>query len=73
MTKQKMLYEMWEFLQRNNFSKNYWGEYEELAKQKFFNKGMKTNKKDLESFYNLFTYGYFCNDQPHLYYKLCNL
>lgn len=73
MTKQKMLCEMWEFLQRNNFSKNYWGEYETLAKQQFFNKGMKTNKKDLESLYNLFAYGYFYNDQPHLYYKLCNL
>ena len=73
MTKQKMLYEMWEFLQRDNFSKNYWGEYETVAKNIFFIKGMEKSKKELELFYNLFTYGYFYNDQIKLYYRLCNL
>ena len=72
MKKIEILKSFWDFLSIDGFSKNYWGIYEEKAKNEMLKKGMKLNKKELLQFYNLYCYGYYNNYKQKLYYDILN-
>lgn len=68
MTKNTILIELWEKTQKH-FKKNI---YIDIAKEKFFNYGMKKTKKDLQQIYNLCSYGYYNEKEIKLYYDIIN-
>jgi hypothetical protein len=70
MKKIKMLEELWEFLKIDDFVKKQFGNYEDLAKNKFFKNGIKKQKKDIINIYNLQNYGYYKNSKIKLYYDI---
>lgn len=72
MKKNEILNSLWNFISTDGFSKNYWGIYEELAQKSFFQKGLKRNKKELQTIYNLYVYGYYNNEKQKIYYDVLN-
>lgn len=72
MKKIEILNSLWDFISIDGFSKEYWKQYEELAKERFFKIGLKKLKKDLITLYNLYSYGYYNEFKYKLYYDVCN-
>ena len=72
MKKSDILNSLWDFISIDGFSKNYWGIYEDLAQKSFFKKGMERNKKDLQTIYNLYVYGYYNDEKQKIYYDVLN-
>ena len=70
MKKNNILANLWEFLTIENFTKNQFKNFEDIAKIKFFKNGMKKTKKDLQQVYNLQCYGYYNNFKLKLYYDI---
>ena len=66
MTKNNILIELWEKTQKH-FENN---RYIDIAKERFFNYGMKKTKKDLQQIHNLYNYGYYNKNEIKLYYDI---
>lgn len=72
MKKQEILKELWEHIEIENFANNYWKQYKKEAKNRFFKNGLKKNKKELITIYNLQNYGYYRELKQKLYFDICN-
>ena len=70
MKKNNILANLWDFLTIENFTKNQFKNYEDIAKTQFFKNGMKKTKKELQQVYNLQNYGYYNNSKLKLYYDI---
>lgn len=72
MKKVDILKDLWEFIEIDRFSKEYWGQYEKEAKKRFKELGNKKKKEDLQHIYNFKNYGYYNNRKQYLYFDVCN-
>lgn len=70
MKKREILEGLFEHIENNANINSFIQKFKEETKKTFFQKGMKKSKKELQTIYNLYNYGYYAQKEYNLYFDI---